>query len=83
MPADARIVGGMISGNGGGQGSAVEFTAETARAMLHEACASAGLDPTGAELLRIGSNAVYRLVVDSGNPSGVDQAVSVAEDSSG
>ncbi|MDF4253424.1 aminoglycoside phosphotransferase family protein [Streptomyces sp. WMMB303] len=38
-----------------------EFTAESAGAVLGEACRSAGLDPTGAELLRLGSNAVYRL----------------------
>jgi Ser/Thr protein kinase RdoA (MazF antagonist) len=51
----------MISGSGGGQDGAMEFTAETAGVVLREACASAGLDPAGAELLRIGSNAVYRL----------------------
>ncbi|UNS98974.1 aminoglycoside phosphotransferase family protein [Streptomyces tubbatahanensis] len=40
---------------------AAEFTAESAGAVLTEACHSAGLDATGAELLRLGSNAVYRL----------------------
>jgi len=38
-----------------------EFTAETAETALREACRTAGLDPYGAELLRLGSNAVYRL----------------------
>lgn len=51
----------MISGAGeaGDEGSA--FTPESAAAVLEEACRSAGLDPSGAELLRLGSNAVYRL----------------------
>ncbi|WP_344526840.1 aminoglycoside phosphotransferase family protein [Streptomyces albiaxialis] len=40
---------------------AEEFTAEAAGAVLEEACRSAGLEPAGAELLRLGSNAVYRL----------------------
>lgn len=42
-----------------------EFTAESARAVLLEACAEAGLNPVGAELLRLGSNAVYRLGADA------------------
>ncbi|UGY93624.1 aminoglycoside phosphotransferase family protein [Streptomyces gobiensis] len=41
--------------------STTGFTAESAGAVLTEACRSASLDPTGAELLRLGSNAVYRL----------------------
>jgi aminoglycoside phosphotransferase (APT) family kinase protein len=51
----------MISGDGGTQGDATAFTAEHAGAVLLEACRAAGLDATGAELLRLGSNAVYRL----------------------
>ncbi|MEV0178425.1 aminoglycoside phosphotransferase family protein [Streptomyces sp. NPDC050625] len=52
----------MISGSGGGQdGSGAEFTAEGLAPVLQEACATAGLDYRGAELLRLGSNAVYRL----------------------
>lgn len=59
------MVEGMISGSGGGQDGGTEFTAESLEAVLREACGTAGLDPEGAELLRLGSNAVYRL---SGSP---------------
>ncbi|MFD8431910.1 phosphotransferase [Streptomyces coelicoflavus] len=53
----------MISGSSGGAGgNSAEFTAETLAPVLREACSSAGLDPNGAELLRLGSNAVYRLL---------------------
>lgn len=52
----------MISGDGGRHnGVAGAFTAEVAGAVLREACRGAGLDASGAELLRLGSNAVYRL----------------------
>ncbi|MFJ9482037.1 phosphotransferase family protein [Streptomyces mirabilis] len=51
----------MISGSGGGQDGGTEFTAGSLEAVLREACGTAGLDPDGAELLRLGSNAVYRL----------------------
>jgi hypothetical protein len=51
----------MVSGEGGSQSGAGEFTAESAGAVLREAGESAGLDVSGAELLRLGSNAVYRL----------------------
>ncbi|MFJ7228926.1 aminoglycoside phosphotransferase family protein [Streptomyces tendae] len=52
----------MISGSSGGAGgNSAEFTAETLASVLREACSSAGLDSNGAELLRLGSNAVYRL----------------------
>ncbi|MFE9312657.1 phosphotransferase family protein [Streptomyces sp. NPDC006706] len=52
----------MISGSGGGPvGSGTEFTAEGVVVVLCEACEAAGLDANGAELLRLGSNAVYRL----------------------
>ncbi|MGW1283329.1 phosphotransferase [Streptomyces sp. NPDC002586] len=51
----------MISGEGDTQGDVQPFTAETAETALREACQGTGLDPAGAELLRLGSNAVYRL----------------------
>ncbi|MGK5530291.1 phosphotransferase family protein [Streptomyces sp. URMC 129] len=44
---------------------ALGFTEETARAVLSDACRAAGLDPAGAELLRLGSNAVFRLASSS------------------
>ncbi|WP_320773575.1 aminoglycoside phosphotransferase family protein [Streptomyces sp. CRN 30] len=54
----------MISGSDGQAGDGdVEFTADGVSVVLREACETAGLDPTGAELLRLGSNAVYRLAV--------------------
>lgn len=52
----------MISGSGGGPNDGgTKFTAEGLAPVLHEACVTAGLNPRGAELLRLGSNAVYRL----------------------
>jgi thiamine kinase-like enzyme len=52
----------MISGSSGGpDGGGAEFTAEGLAPVLREACATAELDFHGAELLRLGSNAVYRL----------------------
>ncbi|MEU1625825.1 aminoglycoside phosphotransferase family protein [Streptomyces sp. NPDC020096] len=51
----------MISGADGTRGGAGEFTAKRAEQVLREACDAAGLDSSGAELLRLGSNAVYRL----------------------
>ncbi|WP_406006755.1 aminoglycoside phosphotransferase family protein [Streptomyces sp. NBC_00637] len=53
----------MISGTGGEahDGGGTEFTAEGVEVVMREACEKAGLDSTGAELLRLGSNAVYRL----------------------
>jgi aminoglycoside phosphotransferase (APT) family kinase protein len=52
----------MISGSSGTpDGGGTEFTAEGLEAVLREACVRAGLDSSGAELLRLGSNAVYRL----------------------
>jgi thiamine kinase-like enzyme len=52
----------MISGSDGGPvDGGTEFTAEGLAPILHEACETAGLDSRGAELLRLGSNAVYRL----------------------
>jgi aminoglycoside phosphotransferase (APT) family kinase protein len=38
-----------------------QLTPETAHRALERSCAAAGLDAAGAELVRIGSNAVYRL----------------------
>jgi hypothetical protein len=38
-----------------------ELDPARAGALLEKACVSVGLDPAGARLLRIGSNAVYRL----------------------
>lgn len=51
----------MVSGAAGESDEQTEFTAETAGTALREACAAAGLDAAGADLLRLGSNAVYRL----------------------
>ncbi|MBP0455985.1 aminoglycoside phosphotransferase family protein [Streptomyces montanisoli] len=51
----------MTSEAAGGPVGRQEFTAGTAGASLREACAAAGVDASGAELLRLGSNAVYRL----------------------
>lgn len=58
------MVGCMVSGVSGDDmagGETAKFTAETTLAVLREACATAGLDPSGARLLRLGSNAVYHL----------------------
>ncbi|NJQ00833.1 phosphotransferase enzyme family protein [Streptomyces zingiberis] len=52
----------MAEGNESGTDQREHFTEETAGAALRSACESAGLDAAGAELLRLGSNAVYRLV---------------------
>jgi aminoglycoside phosphotransferase (APT) family kinase protein len=41
--------------------TAEPFDEQSARAALEEACGAAGLDPAGAELIRIGQNAVFRL----------------------
>ncbi|MFG1812093.1 phosphotransferase family protein [Streptomyces sp. NPDC049040] len=49
------------TGEGETAGAAAEFTEAGVGAVLREACGSAGLDSSGAELLRLGSNAVYRL----------------------
>src|SRR5260370_38239269 len=35
--------------------------AEDTRALLKEACTATGMNPCGARMLRLGSNAVYRL----------------------
>ncbi|MFF5103161.1 phosphotransferase [Streptomyces sp. NPDC000134] len=57
----------MISGSDGvpEDGEETAFTAEATTSILRDACHAAGLDLTGAELLRLGSNAVYRLPSDS------------------
>jgi Ser/Thr protein kinase RdoA (MazF antagonist) len=44
-----------------GRGSAT-FTAESMAVILSDACHAVGLDASGARLMRLGSNAVYRLV---------------------
>lgn len=51
----------MISGSSAERDGGAEFTAEGLEPLLREACATAQLDAHGAELLRLGSNAVYRL----------------------
>ncbi|MEU6991918.1 aminoglycoside phosphotransferase family protein [Streptomyces sp. NPDC046465] len=52
----------MISGSGQeARDGGGEFTAEGVAVVLRAACEAADLDATGAELLRLGSNAVYRL----------------------
>ena len=76
------------SGDGGTAGGGVAgFTAETAAEVLSEACSSAGLDSTGARLLRLGSNAVYsladrpvvvRIAADPGALGEMERAVRVA-----
>lgn len=45
----------------GETGSPAGFSAASTRRTLEIACAAAGLDPGGAELLRLGENAIYRL----------------------
>lgn len=44
-----------------GRDQAVALTEVTAKHVLQAACEKVGLDPAAAELIRIGSNAVYRL----------------------
>ncbi|MEU0950717.1 hypothetical protein ABZ379_50180 [Streptomyces canus] len=51
----------MISGSSGEPDGGAEFTAEGLEPLLRQACETAELDAHGAELLRLGSNAVYRL----------------------
>ncbi|MFF4896723.1 phosphotransferase family protein [Streptomyces sp. NPDC001068] len=78
----------MISGSSGAPDSGgTEFTAEGLEPVLQEACATAGLDFRGAELLRLGSNAVYtltslpvivRVARDRSVLADMDRAVSVA-----
>ncbi|MFJ3756621.1 phosphotransferase family protein [Streptomyces sp. NPDC090080] len=78
----------MISGSSGGpDGGGTEFTAEGLEPVLQESCGTAGLDSRGAELLRLGSNAVYRLTSlpvivriarDRSVLADMDRAVSVA-----
>jgi aminoglycoside phosphotransferase (APT) family kinase protein len=48
----------VISDGGGG------FSAEETRQTLVKACTQAGLEVEGAELMRLGENAVYRLVAE-------------------
>jgi thiamine kinase-like enzyme len=76
-----------VSGDNGSAGGVGDFTAETSDAVLREACAVAGLDPAGARLLRLGSNAVYdladrrvivRIAADPGTLPEMERAVRVA-----
>jgi aminoglycoside phosphotransferase (APT) family kinase protein len=77
-----------VSGDGGGTGSeAAGFSMEMVGPVFREACAKVGLDPAGARLLRLGSNAVYRLAdrpvivritSDSAALSEMERAVRVA-----
>jgi hypothetical protein len=76
-----------LSGGGATFDGAGEFTAESAGAVLREACVQAGLDPTGARLLRLGSNAVFdlaerrvivRIAANPGVLSEMERAVRVA-----
>jgi Ser/Thr protein kinase RdoA (MazF antagonist) len=41
--------------------AAATFTSSAIQSILHEACAQAGLDSDGAQLLRLGENAIYGL----------------------
>ena len=41
--------------------AAAEFSSSAVLPMLQEACQQAGLSSDGAELLRLGENAIYRL----------------------
>ncbi|MEV5505557.1 phosphotransferase enzyme family protein [Streptomyces orinoci] len=54
----------MIPGGGETQGGVSDFTAECARVALKEACGAVGLTASGAELVRLGSNAVFRLTAE-------------------
>ncbi|MFI1092886.1 phosphotransferase family protein [Streptomyces sp. NPDC020917] len=76
-----------LSGDDATFDDAGEFTAESAGAVLRQACAQAGLDPVGARLLRLGSNAVYdlaerrvivRIAANPGVLSEMERAVRVA-----
>ncbi len=63
----------------GGDDGRDELNPLRAGALLQKACATAGLDPDGARLLRVGSNAVYRLAAPvvariSRGGASVDQA---------
>lgn len=51
-------VGGEAAGGLAGSGG---FSAESTRRTLEIACTATGLDARGAELLRLGENAIYRL----------------------
>lgn len=44
-----------------GTSAAKPFTERTTREALGRACAVVGLDPAGAELMRMGANALFRL----------------------
>jgi Ser/Thr protein kinase RdoA (MazF antagonist) len=46
------------------QDAAAAFSSSAVLPVLHEACQQAGLSSDAAELLRLGENAIYRLVAD-------------------
>jgi hypothetical protein len=56
---------GSVAAEGGGSadepGGRVGFSAASTRRTLEVVCKAAGLDAGGAELLRLGENAIYRL----------------------
>ncbi|MBD0736447.1 phosphotransferase family protein [Streptomyces sp. CBMA29] len=54
------MASGVPDGDRAGNGAS-GFTEETTLDVLRDACAEAGLDASGARLLRLGSNAVYAL----------------------
>jgi Ser/Thr protein kinase RdoA (MazF antagonist) len=63
----------------------VPFTADSAAAALVSACGLAGLDPSGASLIRLGTNANYRLAthpvmvrIAPGHPEVVQKELAVA-----
>lgn len=60
-PGAGASVDRMSTGGGERDGSGADFTETRARAVLAASCAGAGLDTADARLLRLGSNAVYRL----------------------
>ena len=56
-----RPVTGDVAQSVGGDDDPSELSPLRAAALLQKACAAAGLDPDGARLMRVGSNAVFRL----------------------
>ncbi|MFJ2960638.1 phosphotransferase [Streptomyces sp. NPDC087270] len=75
------------SGGGMADGGAAGFTAEATLVVLEEACATVGLDPAGARLLRLGSNAIYdlaglrvivRIAADPDSLAEMERAIRVA-----
>ncbi|WP_433243491.1 hypothetical protein ACQPYK_39925 [Streptosporangium sp. CA-135522] len=44
---------------------AADFTPEKLTDVMRSACRTAGLDPAGAKLVRLGENAIYRLTTEN------------------